>query len=448
MLIGLPSAALPQLYQDALYVARNLCVKYLWIDSLCIIQSGDESTDWRREAALMSDVYSNSFCNISALDAPDVSSSMFSTRNSESLYPEVTQLTINGQHAPYLLSHHQFWKIEVSRALLNSRAWVLQERLLSRRILHFTGRQLLWECRRKEAAEIYPDGLPPESFDTGFKNLSVDRYSSANNNEAARYMLWYRIVEKYTACNLTFANDKLIALSGVAKSLRPILQDEYVSGMWLRYLACEMLWSANEYSERQSLEPNSYLAPSWSWASVTGTVQPGRPDIDAADILITVISFGLEYATEDNTGLVKSGWIHLRGTLKPIALVEPELRTASNMKSWSIVINGERFNKFGDRERQDLQLQVMLDSFHHDFNEENAKGALYCMPGRVRRIEGGSLYLLLLEVIDREKGTFRRIGLARGYGADLQIKILTRSPQESQFPCKAYTEAGHLVCII
>ena len=290
--------------------------------------------------------------------------------------------------------------------------------------------------------------MPPELFNNGFENLSLNRYSSADNNEAAARMHWSRIVETYTACSLTFASDKLVALSGVAKSLRTILQDEYVSGMWLRCLACELLWSLDRCPERALLEPNSYRAPSWSWASSTGAVRPGRPDIEAADVLITVVSLGLEYETEDNTGLVKSGWLHLRGRLKPMELVEPELPTRANVKVWCMVISGERFEAFGGAGRQDLQIHVMLDSFHHDFKEENANDALYCMPGRARRTKDGSLYLLLLEAIDRQKGVFRRIGLSLAYGAELRAKVLARHSREGQFPCKEYTDKGHLVCII
>ncbi|RSL37837.1 hypothetical protein CEP53_015447, partial [Fusarium sp. AF-6] len=185
MLIGMPSSLLPQLYQDAFYVTRNLGGRYLWIDSLCIIQAGDELADWRHEVALMSHVYSNSFCNISAADAPDAHHSMFCCRNPDSLCPEIVDLVVNGQVTPYLISHTQFWEIEVSRALINTRAWVLQERLLSCRTLHFGKRQLLWECRRKDAAEVYPDGLPPalSSFGGRFKDLSPDRYTLSSTND-------------------------------------------------------------------------------------------------------------------------------------------------------------------------------------------------------------------------------------------------------------------------
>jgi hypothetical protein len=55
---------LPRTYRDAVSVCRSLSIRYLWIDSLCIIQ--DSKEDWAREAANMAYVYSNSYLTISA----------------------------------------------------------------------------------------------------------------------------------------------------------------------------------------------------------------------------------------------------------------------------------------------------------------------------------------------------------------------------------------------
>lgn len=450
MLLGMPSTLLPQLYQDALYVASNLGIRYLWIDSLCIIQTGDELADWRHEVTLMSEVYSNSFCNISAMDAPDAHHSMFSSRDPNSLGPEIVNLAINSQIAPYLISHTIFWDIEVSHALVNTRAWVLQERLLSPRILHFGDRQLFWECQMKDAAEVYPDGVPSEisSLSSRFKSLSPDRYTPRNDSNVGGHLVWHRIVEKYTACGLTFPGDKLVALSAIAKALTPVLQDEYVAGMWRRYLACELLWNASTNPEGRELGPKIYRAPSWSWAAVNGVVDPDRPDIEGTDMLMKVEALELEYSTNDRTGLIRGGWLQLRGVLKPMLLVKPCSSETSNGRDWEIIVNGTHFSTLNDSREQGLQVQVMLDAPHNDFEEQNTKAALYCMPGRVRRIDDGSIYILLLEMLDRARGIFRRIGLARGWGADAQARILARSVEESQFPCEEYTQAGHLIRVI
>lgn len=143
MLLWKSAAVLPQLYKDALHVAHNLGISYLWIDALCIVQTGDNFTDWQHEVESMSDIYSNSFCNISAADAPDAHHSMFTSRGLHSICPETVLLNLNKQPSPYLLSDTRLWDSEISQALVNSRAWVLQERLLSPRVLYFGERQML-----------------------------------------------------------------------------------------------------------------------------------------------------------------------------------------------------------------------------------------------------------------------------------------------------------------
>lgn len=54
-------------FQDAVRLTRQLDQRYLWIDSLCIIQ--DYKDDWLNEAASMAAVYSNSIFTIFALSS-------------------------------------------------------------------------------------------------------------------------------------------------------------------------------------------------------------------------------------------------------------------------------------------------------------------------------------------------------------------------------------------
>jgi hypothetical protein len=61
-------------------VARCLGIRHIWIDSLCIIQEGDNSADWNHEVTLMGDVYRKSYCNLAAGAAVDGDFSLFNTR--------------------------------------------------------------------------------------------------------------------------------------------------------------------------------------------------------------------------------------------------------------------------------------------------------------------------------------------------------------------------------
>lgn len=66
---GIPWELLPTTFRDAIQVTKGLGIRYLWIDSLCIIQ--DDDVDWKEESSKMASIYQNSFLTICATAAPD-----------------------------------------------------------------------------------------------------------------------------------------------------------------------------------------------------------------------------------------------------------------------------------------------------------------------------------------------------------------------------------------
>lgn len=136
---------LPSTFQDAIHVARCLKVHYLWIDSLCILQGeAEEATeDWKRESVCMEKVYASAYFTLAATSAVD-SNSGFLKRNITTEYicfhdHDLDQMV-------YACTHPSDFDGEVEQAQLNTRAWVMQERFLSRRTIHFGANQMYWEC--------------------------------------------------------------------------------------------------------------------------------------------------------------------------------------------------------------------------------------------------------------------------------------------------------------
>jgi hypothetical protein len=60
---------LAKTFQDAAVTCRRLGIRYLWIDSLCIVQ-GDEE-DWQIQSAQMASIYKGSTLTIAASSAHD-----------------------------------------------------------------------------------------------------------------------------------------------------------------------------------------------------------------------------------------------------------------------------------------------------------------------------------------------------------------------------------------
>ncbi|KAK1634704.1 hypothetical protein BDP81DRAFT_492821, partial [Colletotrichum phormii] len=374
----------------------------------------------------------------------------FNDRDTDACRLPLIHQAIRGQATPASLVDGLFWAEEVRRGHVNTRAWVLQELLLSRRVLFFGERQVFWDCRSGRAAEIWLLNTPVEDSYEGprIEDLQLDHGRTRGEAEDTRkaYDCWSNIVSTYTRCNITFPSDRMIALSAVAKEMKEVLGDDYIAGMWRRYLESELLWRVLTVPDSPSSLPKTYRAPSWSWAAADGAVIAGWPYTRNSP-LIEVEDFHIEYVTGDKTGLISGGWLRLWGKLKPMKLFRYEgPRSRDNDHDgqvWNIVVNG-----LNTKEGQ-VQNVVELDMFHNNFDEQNNKSFLYCMPAKwhevgvidseTREVSGKmSMYelsLLLFELQDSEGQLFRRLGIARISVGSTKEDFVIQQEGESGYPC-------------
>ena len=270
---------LPKTFQDAIFIARKLKVHYVWIDSVCIIQDDDE--DWKREATTMGLVYERAYLTISASDSPGDHAG-FLIPNPE-VYPEVKfPFRSDGQSldSVYLCSMYRGY-FDPRTTSISSRGWVLQERTLSRRILHFSGQQVHWECSQHRVSE---DGYKEDvktAVNTSYylgqnirtlteRSRTGDKSGSdpAERNEALKtlYHFYATKIHEFSTCKLTFASDKLPA--GAAAGLGAhesghLLFDEPI-------FVYSLLWYTEIWSVHGSGMPDKARAPFWSWAAMEG----------------------------------------------------------------------------------------------------------------------------------------------------------------------------------
>ena len=176
---GIPTDCLPKSFRDAISMAIQFCVPYIWIDSMNIFQ--DSLDDWSREAAVMRDVYSHALCNIAATGASDGFVGLFFERdpdvhcpfwvNIDGLRPNAREFQSRSYPAgTYGLLPPDAWEDDLELSPLNRRAWVFQERLLSTRVMHFSGFQVFWECLENASSEVFPDALPPLAQPSWYKD--------------------------------------------------------------------------------------------------------------------------------------------------------------------------------------------------------------------------------------------------------------------------------------
>lgn len=148
---GIEFQLLPKTFQDAIVITRRLGYQYLWIDSLCIVQ--DSHSDWEREASLMGAYYGQAHLTISATSADGDHIGFLNARTPRvSASVELTLALPNSEIGRIYITLEPpnavagaFYR-NVERSPTNKRAWILQERALSRRILHFGKEQIFWEC--------------------------------------------------------------------------------------------------------------------------------------------------------------------------------------------------------------------------------------------------------------------------------------------------------------
>ncbi|KAL8837534.1 MAG: hypothetical protein Q9170_002493 [Blastenia crenularia] len=405
------TADLPRTFQDAIFVARKLGCKYLWIDSLCIIQNSTE--DWLHEAGLMSEVYANSHCNIAATWNSSSDDGLFTQRN----VSEVEGIVVVPQwpslkNTTFRVVEFGLWDSLVTSAGLNKRAWVVQERLLAPRILHFGRTQLAWECQEVDACETYPGDLPiaQQSAQTRHKGLDPDTdgkelqlmFDNRSSPNLHAYHVWNKIVTAYTAGELTVASDKLVAISGLAKNLHTLLHDEYLAGLWKGTLASDLLWKVIGVKQANGLpsaRAAQYRAPTWSWAALDGHILPGRPD--TLRILAFIEEAVIQPSVLENPlGQLKYGWIRLRGVLLQGIVKRPE-SSASQPDKLNVSFSAEN---------------ITTDHWiFPDIQDEIFDQSIFCLIVSTKNQYDGTLIRgLALHCINIVESTYRRIGLFEG----------------------------------
>ncbi|KAH8732555.1 heterokaryon incompatibility protein-domain-containing protein [Phaeosphaeriaceae sp. PMI808] len=261
---------LPTSYKEAISACRFMNFRYIWIDSLCIIQNSRE--DWQQEALTMKDVYQNSALNLCASAAAENSDASFKSRDPALIAAFKIKPDWASEDTHYITKFDMYDE-EVSFSPLQSRAWVQQEFFLSHRSLVLTHSQMWWQCRQGIACETFPCGYPSSSIDPSRLKImreGTERDASHGEKRQNDYE-WYKTIEKYSHCGLTVFTDKLVALAGLAQAFRRFYPGEqYIAGMWRSQLPLALCWSTDSFTT--TYRPPEYVAPSWSWASVKGGV--------------------------------------------------------------------------------------------------------------------------------------------------------------------------------
>ena len=285
-LTGFNERDLPKTFMDAILICRKLGIPYLWIDSLCIIQ--DDAEDWQRESAKMASIYRNAYLTIAAADSKDSSGGCFPQPLKPSLHFQIrqpkTSHVLCKAFVRFPCGRGSFNGDFLGSSILSSRGWILQELVLSRRIVYFTKDQLYWQCNscytsedgtanitRREALRWEREEHVGKS--RLLESLKLGRFGNA----IFAFKTWWCWVMDFNKRQLTYTSDKLPALAGLTRYYQGQTGDKPLVGLWRCNIFNHLLWEVAE-STRESGSAKTCTArrdiPSWSWASIDGEVSP------------------------------------------------------------------------------------------------------------------------------------------------------------------------------
>ncbi|EEU41513.1 uncharacterized protein NECHADRAFT_87671 [Fusarium vanettenii 77-13-4] len=255
---------LPKTFQDAIVVTRELGKQYLWIDALCIIQ-GPEG-DWESEAGRMEHVFANAYCTIAANSAGGWKDGFLQSGLWDQIDPES-------------MDCHCSFELEVSEAPLMQRAWVLQERVLSRRIIHFTAGA---SCGGQgHTYRECGDGIRCQQFSTLIRPIckyifTLDPYFPARLTDAAYYRALefiQKLFQEYSRAGLTYESDRDTAILSLLNRIGHELDTEVRYGIIRCFLGSLLLWKRSGKELTPPINFGPRAVPSWSWMAYDGSIE-------------------------------------------------------------------------------------------------------------------------------------------------------------------------------
>ena len=389
LLGGIRVTRLGKTIQDAVRVCNELDIPYLWVDALCILQ--DNLDDQMRELSMMSAYYQDGVLTICAASAKSFTEGFLTSTEQNAYSAGPFKLTfeegprtlptekleagefsmskfsnkeIQRMAAHSNLDHVQLFKLHDDAPIepIALRAWTFQEAILSTRLLIFASYQVYWCCREsyvgcggihsfERTSVVHPDCPGPQGKFCVCGVSLIRRitppdlvpgvFTLGQSNTMSTDAQWDMVVTNFSGRALTFESDKLVAFFAVAsyfdtlfRARWPLVQ--YAAGLWysrenpLSFIR-QLLWSSESPSTAR--RPESFRAPTWSWAGIDGEVKP----FDRLQMCIhyhvslTVVKVSTKLIISTILfGAIKSARLVVRCKLRDLALMSEKRNPVDN----------------------------------------------------------------------------------------------------------------------
>ena len=418
----------------------------------------------------MAIVYSASFLNIAATHSAGPSTGCHIQRyryeglstDKSSIEPVQLKIKLGGQTAvlfvrqAFSTAHDHILGIDLSPTYNSSpllkRAWIFQERLLSRRTLHFHFEELMFECRTSTFCECGEYDRAGSTLIGANKLHTLTRLKARYSDLSIQIRelncmtnLWLDIVAEYSQLSLSYETDRLPALSGIASSLSERFKTTYLAGLWKEDLPRGLLWECQPCDTRITTRAPAPCAPTWSWASIRFGANLGNTltmknyhlgyytvskEGFTIDSRLQVVDTQCSPTSENPFGQVSHGVLSIRGaTIQPVfcphAAITPQ--EESDWRKSAILTFRE----------DEIEFQPDIGSPAQDrsdiLTQSYRSRAVQCLLIGNTAIEDQGFVedlALILDISTSVPGTYERIGLLtiwknKGWFKDANVKTLT-----------------------
>lgn len=414
---GIDWSRLTKTFQEAIIFTRKLGVRYLWIDSLCIIQ--DDADDWAREAAKMASIYENSTLTLAAAASANSHAGLFREsgptfqldvpKNAKDNFGICKTMNLRQLPNPSFFDYKSYGKDAKHVSPLLKRAWVYQERILSRRVLFFTPLEAVFECRSGTETDSNHDWVDSKmkhrfARTVYAKSKSEKEVPDLSKRRGMISDIWRHLVVEFTHLGLTMQKDTLPAIAGIAKRVQVALGEKnsssYLAGLWRQTMVQDLLWEVDQRVETASPRVNRGV-PTWSWARtdapkkyptsnqivqfcdfVDGSVQPATTAHESGDPFVGVTA----------------GHIILSGHLIPARTEGTRIYVKHNPRAEQLVIRDYDWNEPGNDQINDGDELFALPLV----TQPNPSGAVD---------DSVNVVCAVLRPVPGAQGTFSRSGL-------------------------------------
>ena len=308
---------IPNTIRDAFRLVSLLGERYLWVDTICIIQDDHEMK--QRNLNSMASIYANAYFTIVAADGKDHNHGLRGIGGNAK--PRNVNCGIIRFHDGQEMIAHRIRPVDLEDTVWGSRGWTYQEGLFSRRALIFNG-LVSWICRRSVWEENVCSPTEDVEYAPRHRLKTWTLGLAAQIPRWPDLSRWADLVGQFNQRKLTFDTDVIDAFSGATSAFNSQFSSGILWGLPEIYFDYCILWKSRT-ALRRRITPSAATLPSWSWVGWEGEINlvgvwpiiTGTPRLDNQAVQVQPIVEWYKSSTlTANPVLVKNTYHRLQRT--------------------------------------------------------------------------------------------------------------------------------------